>query len=349
MTATETTPTACWRADLDDYVQVLEVHPDGRQAVAGSLAGEAVLVDTADGTVTRLPRHELGVLSAAWSPDGECLAVGGQDGLVRIRDRHGVERAVVDGSGWVTGLAWSADARLLAIGAGRRLLVVDRDGAFAGDFDGQTSTVTGVAWSADGSRVGASAYGGVAWYDMVGSRAGRRRRFDWKGSLLCLAVSPDGRWACAGAQDATVQLWRLWSGGDLAMSGYPAKIERLGFRSDSRWLAVACMDELTVWDFAGRGPGGTAPAVASGHDQHIEDLAWTPSGSAVATGGADGRVIVWATPGRAGQKLSPITALESDAGVGRLRWLGDDDLLVGRADGGIVRLSLGTRSGQAAV
>jgi hypothetical protein len=60
-----------------------------------------------------------------------------------------------------------------------------------------------------------------------------------------------GKWACGGAQDATVHIWRLWSGRDLSMIGYPTKIEHLGFRDDGRWLAVGCMGDLTVRDFRG--------------------------------------------------------------------------------------------------
>ena len=333
-------PIAQWRVDVDDYVQVLEVCGERGQAVVGSLGGDAALIDVDDGSATGLARHEMGVLSAAWSADGSRVAVGGQDGCVRIYDHAGAAHGVVDASAWVTALAWSPNAPVLAVGAGRHLLITDQDGAVLHDFDDQPSTVTAVAWSADGSRVGATAYGGIGWHDVVGKRSGRRRRFDWKGSLLSLAMSPDGAWACAGGQDATVHLWRLWSGKDLAMSGYPSKIERIGFRHDSRWLAVACLGELTVWDFGGKGPAGTEPAAASGHDNHIEDVAWDPSGRTVATGGGDCRTIVWAAPTRAGQDMSPVTALESDAATSRLRWIGEDSLLVGRADGGLVRLAL---------
>ncbi|WP_323673295.1 WD40 repeat domain-containing protein [Candidatus Poriferisodalis multihospitum] len=340
MTDAATSPIAQWRVDVDDYVQVLEVYRDRGQAVVGSLGGDAALIEVDDGSATALERHEMGVLSAAWSSDGSRVAVGGQDGCVRIYDRTGAAQGVVDTSAWVTALAWSPNAPVLAIGAGRHLLITDLDGALLHDFDDQPSTVTAVAWSADGSRVGATAYGGIGWHDVVGPRTGRRRRFDWKGSLLSLAMSPDGAWACAGAQDATVHLWRLWSGKDLSMSGYPSKIERIRFRHDSRWLAVACLGELTVWDFGGKGPAGTAPASASGHDNHIEDLDWDPSGKSVATGGGDGRTIVWAAPTRAGQDLSPVTALESDEATSRLRWVSEDCLLVGRADGGLVKLAL---------
>ena len=253
MTATGTAPAAQWRVDLDDYVHVLEVYRDRGQAVVGSLGGDAVLIDTDDGSATALGRHEMGVLSAAWSSDGSRVAVGGQDGYVRIYDRTGAAQGAVAASAWATALAWSPTAPVLAIGAGRRLLITDQDGALLHDFDDQPSTVTAVAWSTDGTRVGAAAYGGIGWHDVVGRRTGRRRRFEWKGSMLSLVMSPDGAWACAGAQDATVQLWRLWSGRDLSMSGYPSKIERLQFRHDSRWLAVACLDEAHRLGFRRKG------------------------------------------------------------------------------------------------
>ncbi len=342
-TDTATESVTRWRLDLEDYVHVLEAHPDRDQAVVGSLGGDAALVSIDDGTTTALERHEWGVLCASWSADGTRVAVGGQDGQVRIYDRAGALQGLVEVSDWVTGLVWSPTAPLLAVGAGRRLLVTDAAGAPLFDFDDQRSTVAALAWSADGSRVGVAAYGGVGWHDVVGKRAGRRRRrFDWKGSLLALVTSPDGKWACAGAQDATVQIWKLWSGKDLAMSGYPSKIERLDFSPDSRWLAIACLGELSIWDFGGRGPARTKPAAASGHDKHIETLAWDPTGSTIATGGGDGRTIVWAAPSRAGQDLSSVTVLESDVATSRLSWVDETSLLVGRADGGVVRLDPGS-------
>ena len=330
---------ARWRLDLEDYVGVVEVAPTGRHAVAGSLGGDAALIDIDDGSSQPLARHEMGVLSAAWSTDGTRVAVGGQDGSVHIYDPDGRQCGSVSLSSWVTTMAWSPQAPVLAIGAGRSLVIVDQDGLVLHDFDDQPSTVTAVAWSPDGTRVGAAAYGGIGWHDVIGERAGRRRRFDWRGSLLALALSPDGKWACAGAQDSTVHLWKLWSGRELSMAGYPSKITHLAFRTDSRWLAVACLGEVTVWDFSGSGPAGTMPAASSGHDESIEALAWSPSGDSVATGGADGRTIVWAAPTRPGQDLTPVAALESDASTSRLGWVGTGDLVIGRADGGVVKLA----------
>ncbi len=340
MTNTETPSAVKWRLDLDDYVSVLQVSPDRRQAVVGSLGGDAALLDVNDGTAVDLVHHEMGVLSAAWSGDGNRVAVGGQDGQVRIYDRDGVERGVIATAAWVQSMAWSREATVLAVGTGRHLYITDHDGVVLHDFDDHPSSVTAVAWAPDGSRVGATAYGGIAWYDIVGKRSGRQRRFDWKGSLLALALSPDGKWACAGAQDATVHLWKLWSGRELSMGGYPAKIERLAFREDGRWLAVACVGEVTVWDFSGNGPAGTTPATASGHEKHIEALAWNPSGDLLATGGGDSRTVIWGAPRKRGEDMSSVSAFESDAATSRLGWLSDTALLVGRSDGGIVRLEV---------
>lgn len=247
----------------------------------------------------------------------------------------------VDLDDYLAVLEVSRDRGQAVVGSlGGDAALIDADDGSATALERHEMGVLSAAWPADGSRVGATAYGGIGWHDVVGKRSDRRRRFEWKGSLLSLAMSPDGAWACADAQDATVHLWRLWNGRDLSMSGYLSKIERLGFRHDSRWLAVACLGELTIWDFGGKGPAGTEPAAASGHDNHIEDLAWSPSGRFVATGGAEGRTIVWATPTRAGQDLSPVTALDSDTATSRLRWVSEDSFLVGRADGGLVKLAV---------
>ena len=336
----EIEPGVEWRLELEDFVSVLETAPSLEQALGGSLGGDVVLINTSYSSTSALKRHEMGTLSAAWSSDGSYVASGGQDGYVHIYNSVGSSTGSIEMSDWVTTLAWSPENSLLAIGAGKRLIVANTEGEVLYDFDDQPSTVTAVAWSPDGTRVGISAYGGIGWHDVSGPRSGRRRRFDWKGSLLTLIVSPDGKWACAGAQDSEVHLWKLWSGKDLSMSGYESKIERIAFSSDSRWLAVACLGDLTIWDFSGRGPGGTEPAASSQHNNHIEDLAWSPSCEFIATGGADGRTIVWKRPSKAGQKLLPVTMIGASAATSRLRWVSEDSLLVGREDGSLVKIAI---------
>ena len=335
---TDIEPGVEWRIELEDFVSILEIAPSLEQAIAGSLGGDVLLVDTSDGSTFPLNRHEMGALSAAWSNNGSYVASGGQDGHVHIYNSEGIHTGTIEMTEWINALAWSPEESVLAIGSGKRLTIVNTTGEVLFDFQDQPSTVTAIAWSIDGSRVGISAYGGIGWDDVSGPRSGRRKRFDWKGSLLALKVSPDGKWACAGAQDSEVHLWKLWSGKDLSMRGYPSKIEKIAFSDDSRWLAVACLGGLSIWDFSGKGPAGTEPASASEHNNHIEDLAWSPACESIITGGADGRTIIWKTPSRAGQKLLPLAIIGTSVATSRVRWVSEDSILVGREDGSLVKI-----------
>jgi len=335
---TDIEPGVEWRIDLEDFVSILETAPSLEQAITGSLGGDVLLVDTSDGSTFPLNRHEMGALSAAWSNNGSYVASGGQDGHVHIYNSEGIHTGTIEMTEWINALAWSPEESVLAIGSGKRLTIVNTTGEVLFDFQDQPSTITAIAWSIDGSRVGISAYGGIGWHDVSGPRSGRRKRFDWKGSLLALKVSPDGKWACAGAQDSEVHLWKLWSGKDLSMRGYPSKIEKIAFSDDSRWLAVACLGGLSIWDFSGKGPAGTEPASASEHNNHIEDLAWSPACESIITGGADGRTIIWKTPSRAGQKLLPLAIIGTSVATSRVRWVSEDSILVGREDGSLVKI-----------
>jgi WD40 repeat protein len=197
---------ASWSATLTDHAGVVAASPDGALVALGSLGGDACVVEVGTGQVAD---HPMGVLAAAWSRDGRHLAVGGQDGVLRLYRPGGASVAVVQLDGWVTSIEWSPGG-LAAVGAGRSLTILEPDGTVSHRYPDQPSTVTAVAWSVDGTRVGAAAYGGVRWYDPAPDLepSGPARTFAWKGSLLSLAVSPTGKWACGGAQDATVHIWR---------------------------------------------------------------------------------------------------------------------------------------------
>ena len=205
---TDIEPGVEWQLELNDFVSVLEITPSLSKAIAGSLGGDVVLINTNDSSSLTLKRHEMGALSAAWSSDGNFVASGGQDGNVHIYDSAGLSIGSVKDTEWVNVLAWSPEDPILAIGAGKKLLIVNAEGKILFSFDEQPSTVTGIAWSTDGSRVGVSCYGGISWYDVAGPRSGKSRRFDWKGSLLTLVISPDGNLIAYLGYDDKVQTYQ---------------------------------------------------------------------------------------------------------------------------------------------
>ncbi len=323
-----------WSLTLDDHVSVVAVGPDGASVLVGSLAGEAIVADVATGTQrASLPAHARGLLTGAWSPDGTRVATGGQDGIVRVCDHRGATIGEHSLGAWVEHLAWSS-AGILAATAGRALVLVTPDGGLH-RFADVSSTITAVVWSTNGTRVGVASYGGVTWYDVDRlPSVTPARRHDFKGSPLALALSPTGKWACAGYQDASIHVWPLWSGDDLAMSGYPAKVEHLAFRADGRWLASACVGELTWWDFDGKGPKGRAPAVGSTHRARVTWLGWQPNGTLLASGDKSGQILVWPSPTSTRRPVDPASTIQTDASVGAASWTADGHtLIVGGHDG----------------
>jgi WD40 repeat protein len=304
-----------WSASLEDFVSALAWAPDGSRLAVGSLGGESVLLDPVSGRVVhQLPHHELGVLSCAWRPDGGQVAVGGHDGRLHIAGVDGEVAASIDLGAWVAALAWRPDGLQLAAGAGRRLHVLDATGRSLLDSQETASTITAVAWAVNKRRVAAACYGGVSWYEVDHGRQ-PAKQFDWKGSVLCLAPSPDGRWLSVGAQDNTVHIWRLWSAEELEMNGYPTKVEHLAWHHGSRWMAVGNLGEITIWDFAGKGPGGRRPQQIEAHRRSISALAFQPRGDLLVSGARDGELIVWDTSGKVAREVARRSHPEAIAAV----------------------------------
>jgi WD40 repeat protein len=192
------------------------------------------------------------------------------------------------------------------------------------------STVTGLAFRRDGTGIAVSCYGGVHVLPLVPDA--RPRHLAWKGSLVSLAWSPDAKVIAAGSQDGTVHFWRLASGRDSEMTGYPAKPRALAWDAESKLLATAGDRVVTVWDFRGKGPEGTAPLQLKGHQGLCTALAFGHTRSVLASGSQDTSVLVWEP--RRGSKPVRFGFLEDE--ITAIRWLpGDRGLVAADASGSL--------------
>lgn len=332
---------AAWAAASPDYVTALAMEPAGDRVAVACASGPTLVLATADGRVCRhLPGHRPGTTAVAWSPDGSLLATGGQDGTLRLWDpASGDLRAEVEaGPAWVEHLTWAPapvrGAPCLAAAAGKTLLFWT-PGEPVARVIAHASTISALAWKpprAGGAAfpmLVSAAYGGVRFWEP--GREPALEALAWKGSILALAWSPNGKYLATGDQDATVHFWILDRRRELEMSGYPTKVRELAWDAAGRHLATGGGAAVTVWDCSGRkGPEGSKPIVLEGHEGLVSAVAWQGHRTFLASGGADAQVIVW-QPARG---PLPLGRARVDGEVTHLAWTpGDDRLIVGSAGG----------------
>ena len=310
---------------LDDWVHALAWSPDGGRVAAACADGTVATVDGEE-RVAAVQRHSAAATTVAWSQRG-VLASGGEDGCVLI-DGHSHKL----GPAWVQQVAWRPDGAMLAAAHRRAVHVLGADGAALAVSADLPATVACVEWHPRGVEVAAGTYGGV--HLLRGRDAGPARRLFWTGSVLAVAISPDGRRLAHGNQDASVHFWDLQRGTELEMWGYATKVRQLAWRHDGRLLATGGGTSATVWNFKGRGPAGSRPDELDHHTEPITWLGFQPLSPVLASTGQDGIAALW----KPGADDVPLTAVAIDDQITTAAWSPDGQ-----------RLALGGTNGTVAI
>lgn len=298
-----------------DHILGLSWSRDGAHLAITPASGP-ILVRTAD-AVRELPDHGLGNGAAVFHPEKNLLATCGTDGTLRFFEdlrASASPREIPLGKGWLERLAWSPDGAHLATALGKRLLILDETGRITHEFPDHKSSVCDFAWNPTNSAEIASVADGGATMWRLGE-TDPFARFDWGGASLLAAWSPDARWLVTGDQTPSVHLYDFTRDYPLHIQGYETKVKALAFNSSSRKLATGGGPLVTVWPLTGKtGPEGVVPRQLEGHTADALTLAYRRGQDLLASGGADGRVILFAPDSspqpRAGARLgSPVTVV----------------------------------------
>jgi WD40 repeat protein len=280
-----------WRSDLDDYPTAGAFSPDGSLFAIGTSAGRLIVLDAATGehrwSARPNPGGVLGVTASA-----RRFATSGQDGTAKLYDLAGKQLAELPGtSGWSEHVAFAPDGRGLATASGKHVRIWNEDGMPLLETQAHPSTVAAVQWSRTGTELATCCYGGAYIWEV--ERGSNPKHLPFKGSLISLAWSPDNRVIACGSQDCSVHFWRMSSGNDSEMTGYPFKPKALAWDANSTMLATGGDAKITVWNFSGKGPEGTAPIQLSAHKAQVTQLAFNPRKAILVSGAQDMGVIVW--------------------------------------------------------
>ena len=283
-----------WTSAVGDYAIAGAWTGGGELFVVGDAAGGVYAFGgtSGDAAWSHAGAHQGGMLAMSIHPDGKLIATAGQDGRILLWNTSAGEiiRAIDVSNDWVEHIAWSPTGNWLAASSARQTLVYDLEGNEVWRSDDHPSTVSALAWASE-EELATACYGRVSFFRLPAGEV--RQQLEWKGSLVSMALSPDGDIVACGSQDNSVHFWRRSTSQDSMMSGYPGKPSGLAFDHTGTVLATSGSKAVTVWSFQGDGPEGTTPGVLELHVQPITALSFAARGMRLASGGRDAAVVVW--------------------------------------------------------
>ncbi len=305
--------------------------PETTWTAARELAADAVR----RGVSQVLRGHADDVNELVYSPDGQWLASGSEEGAVRLWDAHGEGRLLRGHGSALEVIRFAPDSKTLISGSmDQKAMVWNVADGVPRVLAGHSGTVRGAGISAGGTPATAGEDGtlrfwpasgapvvvnvgvplrSVVWVDdsrvvvtgedglvMVYDHSGKPQ---WKGAerhrgiVRGLVVGKETIYT--GGEDHTVRAWNTATGVSRLIGTHDDVVRDLALSPDERTLASGASDRLVkLWDLT---TGATR--VLRGHESAIKTVAYSPDGKWVASAGGDGVIWLWDAVSGAGRTL----------------------------------------------
>ncbi|BAY48665.1 WD-40 repeat protein [Scytonema sp. HK-05] len=227
-----------------------------------------------------------GIISLAFTPDGERLATGDADGKIRLwRVADGKQLLTIQGHGsWVWSIGFSPDGQTLASGSEDSAICLwdATSGQCLKTLQGQTNGVRSVSFSPDGQTLASSSEDStICLWDVASGQCLKTLQENTQRALT-ISFSPDGQTLVTGGDDAAIRLWNVQNGQCLnVLHGHTGWIWSVSFSPDGQQIA-SCGDDAAIrlWNVQ----NGQCLNVLHGHTDSIQSVCFSPVGVSLPSG-----------------------------------------------------------------
>lgn len=236
-----------------------------------------------------------GIISLAFSSDGQILAAGDSNGEIRLwRVADNQPLKIFRGhTSWVTSLSFSPNDMLLASGSSDSNVKLwnMETGQCLQTLTEHQGEVWSVVFTPDGEMLASGSDDNTVriWRTSTGECV--KVFQEHTGWVISLAFSFDGNMLVSGSDDRTIRLWNFYTGECLRVfQGHQDGVRSIVFSPNNQMLVSGSDDHtLKLWDVN----TGECLKTLNEHTNRVFSVALSPKGDCIASGSHDRTVKIW--------------------------------------------------------
>ena len=282
------------RNHLDGHEGIIwdtAVSTDGQMIASASADGTARIWGIDGNSLAEIAVDDTQVLSVAFSPDGNRLAMGLENSQIQIwqwGEQQSLLTTLTGHTGPVTSLAFSPEGQKLASASeDKTVRLWQQNGTPIKTLTQHIAAVRAVEFSPDGKLLASAADDRtIQLYSPDGKRLKTLRGHN--AQVKGLAFSPDSAMVASASWDETIRLWSTTGELVREIRGHDALVYDVSFSPDGQYLASGSWDKtVRTWTLAGE-PISTV----FGHSAQIHRVHFNNEGLLISAGG-DRTIRLW--------------------------------------------------------
>ena len=243
-----------------------------------------------------LDGHGSAMIVVAVSPDGQMLATGSKNCVVKVFEvETGREvRTYLGHAGAITGVCFVGDSAVCSASMDCSLSLWSlKEGHRITAMKGHSRAVKGCVADKNGKIVVSVSWDMSirVWDGTDGSFKSSLKSPGKNSHINCIDIHPEGQLVAVGCWDASVKIWDTLNAKRLkVLKGHKTSVQACAYAPSGRHVVSASMDgEVKIWSVR----GGTTVGTITGHSDPVNGITFTPNGQYLATASSDKQIKVW--------------------------------------------------------